>query len=47
MFRENLVEVPKSALVKADTKPMRLTKRRRLRRLQNGIDTSAIKSTWF
>lgn len=47
MFRETLVEVPSPAFVNADVRPMRLTKRRRLRRMQKGVDASVVKSTWF
>jgi hypothetical protein len=47
MFRDNLVEIPNPALEGSNARPMRLTKRRRLRRLQKGIDVSVVKPTWF
>jgi len=47
MFRDTLVQIPKPVQATASEKPVRLSKRRRLRRSQNGIDVSTIKSTWF
>lgn len=47
MFRNNLVDLQPALALKTMPKPLKISRRRRMKRGLRSLDSSAIKSTWF